>query len=231
VDAIFRWAAAGLLFLGLCAGPAYKVMPSYQTMSVEKSSLGIILLRNNLTIRDTADVRNYVGKGETKLVFCDFFASLLREFALKDGKFAGVEIAGGFDTSGFVNATELLAPDKPLHVKVPGIKTTLPDGPAFLLILDSVTVGREYQPGYTMTTPGVNGMTTPATGSENLVFRGTFALWDAVERKTAAIGRIEGASGVFSSMSKDTWIEVVKAVSSAIFLNKPYGKRAAASGK
>jgi hypothetical protein len=231
MPAYFRLAAAACFLLGNCAGPAFKMMPEYNTMTVEKSRLGIILLRDNLTVRIGDGAGGDSGGGKVKQGFCDFFTSQLRGFALKDGKFAGVEAPGGFDTSLLVKSTEFVSPDKPVSVRVPGRRAFVGDSVQFLLILDSISVSKEYQPGLTMTTPGANGMTTPAGGSESLVLRGAFALWDNLEGKPAAFGRIEETSGVFTAMTKNTWAALVKNVSSGIFLGKPYGQRTAAPGE
>jgi len=102
------------------------------------------------------------------------------------------------------------------------------DSLPYLLILDSINVSREIKTGKTVVVMGLNGMPMPRTigASDKLIIKGTFVLWDNLGGKMAAFGQINEKSDVVFAMTKNTWINFVKTISSNIFLDKPYGELA-----
>jgi hypothetical protein len=226
----FCVAAAACFLLGQCAGTAVKIMPGYKKMNVEKLKLGIILLRENLAIANPDNIADDFGAGETKQVFCDFFTSELREFAEQDGKFAEVNVISGCDTSGFTTIPENLSSGNPVSMRVPARRAFISDSLAYLLILDYFDVSREKKLGKTVVVMGMYGTPAPRrTGdSDKLILRGTFVLWDNLAGKMAAFGQINEKSDVLFGMTKNTWITIVKNISSNIFTNQPYGISTAA---
>jgi hypothetical protein len=222
----FITAAVSCLVVAQCAGTSVKIMPEYKGMNVEKSKLGIILLRENIVIADSTDVAEHLGSGETNQVFHDFFTSQLNEFAQDDGKFADVAIVSGCDASGFTRTTENLPSDTSLSLRIPGSKAFVSDSLPYLLILDYITVSREKKQGTTVVVMGMNGIPIrKKTGAyDRLVLKGTFLLWDNLAGKLAAFGKLKQTSEVLTVMTKTTWIDLVKNISLAIFANVPYGK-------
>jgi hypothetical protein len=222
----FAAAAASCFLLVHCAGTGVKIMPEYKNINVEKSKLGIILLKENLLLRNPNDIAYYLGGGKTKEVFHDFFTSQLRAFAKKDGKFADVGVVNDCDTSGFTKRTQFLSSDDSVQVRVPSIKAFMGDSLPFLLILDYFKVSRDQKSGTTMVSMGPNGtMRTIRVGAyDNLVLTGTFVLWDNLAGKIVSFGKINEKTSVILSMTKQTWITTVKSISEKIFINTPYGK-------
>jgi hypothetical protein len=219
--------AASCFLLAHCAGTVVKIMPGYKRMDVEKSKLGIIFLRENLTIADPKDIADYLGSGETKQVFYDFFTSQLKDFAAQDGKFAKVDVIGGCDTSGFSTISKRLSSDlPPLLLKIPQQKAFMGDSVPYLLVIDGIDVSREKKPSSTIAVMGMYGIPARRTvpGSDKLIMKGTFVLWDNSAGKTAAFGQISEKYEVVSTMTKDTWVAIVKSISSNIFIDKPYGE-------
>ena len=86
--------AAVACFLSMqCAGTMAKVKPEYRKMNTENSRLGIILLTDNMAIANPEDIAHYLGNGDTKPVFSEFFTAQLTECAEQDGNFAEVAVA------------------------------------------------------------------------------------------------------------------------------------------
>jgi hypothetical protein len=221
----FCCAAVSCLLLAQCAGTALKVMPEYKNMNVEKSRLGIILLKEGMVINNQDDIADDLGGGETKEVFHGFFTSQFKEFAKKDGKFDEVEVVNGCDTSGFTKSTQFLSSDDSLNVRVPSKKACVGDSVPFLLILDYFDISRDQKSGSTVVTMGPYGTmrTTKVGASDNLVLTGTFVLWDNLAGKIVSFGKINEKTGVLMAMTKQTWITAVESISSKIFVDTPYG--------
>jgi hypothetical protein len=222
----FCLATIACCLLTQCAATGLKVMPEYKKMNVEKSRLGIILLKESMMIHNPNDIAEYLGSGETKEVFHGFFTSHLKEFAKKDGKFGEVKVVNNCDTTGFTKSAQFLSANDTVYVRVPSKNACVGDSAAFLLILDTITISRDQKTGTTVVTTGPNGMmrTNKVGAHDNLILKGTFALWDNLAGKIVSFGKISEKTDVLSlAMTKQTWIAMVKSVSSKIFVGTPYG--------
>ena len=221
----FYYATVSCLLLTQCAGTSLKVMPDYKKMNVEKSRLGIVLLKESMVIRNQDDIAEDLGGGETKEVFHGFFTSQFKEFAKKDGKFGNVAVVNGCDTSGFTKSTQFLSSDDPMQVRVPSKNACMSDSVPFFLILDNFDISRDKKAGTTVVTAGPNGtMRTNKVGAyDNLVLRGTFVLWDNLAGRIVSFGKIFEKTGVVPALTKKTWITAVESISSKIFVDTPYG--------
>ncbi len=221
----FYCAAVSCLLLAQCAGTGLKVMPEYKNMNVEKSRLGIILLKESMVIKNQNDIAENLGSGETREVFHGFFTSQFKEFAKKDGKFGEVEVVNGCDTSGFTKSDKFLSSDDSVHVRVPSKKACTEDSVPFLLILDYFDISRVQKAGTAMVSTGLYGtMRVNKIGaSDNLILTGTFVLWDNIAGKIVSFGKINEKTAVVMAMTKQTWITAVKSISSKIFVDTPYG--------
>ena len=226
----FCMAATACLLISQCVGTMVKIMPEYKSMNVEKSRLGIILLTDNMAISNPEDIADYLGSGETKQVFYDFFISPISEFAEQDGNFDEVIIVSGGDTSGFATITEQLFYDTQVCLRVPEQKAFGGDSLQYLLILDHIDVSREKNPGKMVVVGGMYGIPTKRIIGEfdNLKIKGTFVLWDNVAGKIAAFGQISEKSDVLTAMTKNSWTDIVQRISTDIFINQPYGIQTAA---
>jgi hypothetical protein len=220
-------AAAACFFVLQCAGTAVKVMPEYNHMQVGKSRLAIVFPKEWLTLHNPDDIVGDLGEGESKQVFCDFFTARLREFALKDGTFAGIDVVSGFDTSGFTTITHSLSADKTASVKVPGRTPFMSDSLAYLLILDGIDVSREKKAGTTVVVLGTSGIPIRKTTGDcdRITLKGSFVLWDNLAGKAAALGQINEKSDVVFSNTKNALMSGIKDISSEIFINRPFGKQ------
>jgi hypothetical protein len=208
-----------------CAATALKVMPEYKNMNVEKSRLGIILFRENMTINNRNDIAKNLGGGETKEIFHGFFTSHFREFAKEDSRFGKVTVINGCDTAGFTKSTQFLSSDDSVQVRVPSKKACMDDSVPFLLILDSFDISRERKSGTTVVTTGLYGTMAPRKvgASDNLILKGTFVLWDNLAGKIVSFGKINENKDVLTGLTKQTWITAVESISSKIFNDTPYG--------
>ncbi len=221
----FCLVAAVCFLFGQCAGTV-KIMPEYKKMNIEKSKLGIILIRENLTISNSNDIAKYLGNGETKQIFYDFFTSEFKEFAEQDGGFAEVNVVSGCETSGFTEiskyiSSKYLSPDNYVYIRDPARKVCLVDGFQYLLILDDIDVAREKKSGGTVLLVKMYGkpMVMRPGDSDKLIINGKFVLWDNTAGKIAAFGKIDGKTDVISPMTKNTWINFVENISSEVFSN------------
>jgi hypothetical protein len=217
-------AAVSCLLLSQCAGTV-KVMPEYKTMNVEKSRLGIIHLKESMAINNLNTIADDLGSGETKEVLHDFITSQLMESALQDGKFGDVEVINGCDTSGFSKSTQFLSSDDPVQVRIPLKTACIADSVPFLLIIDNLDISREQNPGTSVVTRGLYGtMGIRKVGAyDNLIIKGTFALWDNLAGKIVSFGKISEKEDISMGLTKQTWITMVERISSKIFVDTPYG--------
>jgi hypothetical protein len=213
-----------------CAGTMAKVKPEYRKMNTENSRLGIILLNDNMAIANPNDIAEYIGNGDTKPVFSEFFTAQLTECAEQDGNFAEVAVASVHDTSGFIILQEQLSRENQVRLRVPAHKAFPDDSAHYLLILDNIEVSREKNPGKTVVVGGMYGIPTKRTIGELdiLKIKGTFALWDNVAGKTAAFGLINVKSDVLPAMTQNSWIDIIQRISTEIFINQPYGMQSSA---
>jgi hypothetical protein len=218
------YAAVSCLLLAQCAGTV-RVMPEYKTMNVEKARLGIILLKESIAIDSRNHIVDDLGTGEAKDVFYGFFTSQLMESAGQDGTFRDVGVINGCDTSGFSKSTQYLSPDDQVQVRVPSQKAYRGDSVPFLLIIDNLDISREQNPGTSVVTRGLYGtMGIRKVGAyDNLILKGTFALWDNFAGKIVSFGKITEKEDISMGLTKQTWITMVERISSQIFVDKPYG--------
>jgi hypothetical protein len=212
------------LLLVNCAGTIIKVMPEYGKMSVEKSKLGIILIKENMTISNPNDVVKGLGGGDPTKVFSDFFSSNFLKYAKADGKFAEVSLINSHSISNLTEANEALSKDEEITIRHPKSKTYNSDKVQFILVLDNINISRTTASGSPIMR-GANAMKfVVGGGSDDLYLTGTFALWDNVSEKIVSFGKINEKGGFFNAMSKNTWIDMAKNISNKIFIGKPYGK-------
>ena len=216
--------AVSCLALMQCAGTAMKVMPEYATMKVQDSRLGIILINQDLSIANTDDVVDDLGGGAAKTVFSGFFGTQMTSFAKKDSKFGTVSFIDNGDTSGLISSTQNLSADDPIYLRIPPTKIFRGDSVPYLLIFDNFDISREQKPGTTGF--GANGAMATTAGSDKLILTGTFVLWDNLAGKIVSFGKINEKQGVFMAMTKNTWIGILRKLSSKVFIGKPYGKAA-----
>jgi hypothetical protein len=213
--------AAGL-FMMQCAGTVLKVMPEYKTMSVDKSKLGIALIRDNIAIDNGDDVNDDLGAGDYITVFADFFSAELMQQARKDGAFGEISVLDECKQSKFGEVQQSLTPQETVILLKPSHEFFQPENFPFVLVIDNVKVSRKQTSGMTMM--GANGTSSTTGGSDKLVVTGTFSLWDNTAGKVVAFGKLNEKAGVFIAMTKNTWLSMVKSVSKDIFIGKPYGK-------
>lgn len=222
--------ATGCLLFFSCAGSVIKVMPEYSTMSVDKSKLGIVLMRENISINNPNDVGDDLGSGDPSKVFGDFFTGQFLPTAKTNSKFGEVFLIEDAQSAGFRTINQEVAQDETVNLRVPANNVISGESAPFVLVIDNISISRVKKAGTPMMAGGggmgVGGgmMMGGSGGSDNLVLAGTFVLWDNTAGKIVSYGKIDEKAGVFLAMTKNTWIAMVNNISSKIFIGKPYGK-------
>jgi hypothetical protein len=214
--------SALLLF---CTLPKIMVRPDYRTMNAGQASLGIVVISQNIRIKNPNDVVLYLG--EKKLgdfygsifsslsenpgaasTFCSYFADKFPAIVWKWTEFRSVSFAAAASRDSLTIVQQALPNGKPVPLLLPDRQHYISDTLNYLLIIEQMETDR-----------------VTAASTDLLICKGVFSLWDNERGTLAAWGGFQNQVDAVSRFTRQTWAELLGEVGRSICARQPWGSR------
>ena len=207
-----------------CAGPALSLMPGYSKRDFRDATLGVILVKKDITIGNPEELSSVLGGGDALGLYCACFGDSFPLILQARTRFRQVEFLKGADENMRHSAEGLNASGGGSGaVAVPSRRNYVDAKYRYLLIVDYCTVSREQNNGVPMLGNEANFIGFGA-GLDFARFSAMFVVWDNAKASIAAYGKVEEKIATGGEYTKATLVELMRAAASSIARGMPYKK-------
>jgi hypothetical protein len=202
---------ACFLFAG-CAANTSKIMPGYENITTNSATLGVILVPGHIKIDNPADVLDDLGKGTAIQSYITFFNTEFIAALEKYSNFSKISIRSMPEQNECKDTLLNLNTIESLHSAVPVKAGCCGDSDRYILIIDNLSIFRKV----------IQGQAMVGVGSDNLVHKGTFVMYDNVKGQIVSFGTLYETAPIIFNSTRETWSTVLKNLAHAITVKQPY---------